>query len=236
MDAEWSSAAAPSAAIEVASCADAAVPGIFIALQNLLNSTMPPAIVSISYGQSEPEIGAAGNAFINSLYQQGAAEGVSIFVSAGDQGAASSDAATGATHGIAVSGFASTPYNVAVGGTDFADNALGITGPALWSEINSSNYGSALHYVPEIPWNDSCASVVLADHYEVFDQSPIRADLWFQWLLQRLIGRAIFPEYRCRRRRSERLRDGRASYCRNRRWNLLRISKAGVAVLCRQSG
>ena len=120
VDAEWASAAAPSATIEVASCADAATPGVFIALQNLLNSATPPAIVSISYGQSEPEIGAAGNAFIDSLYQQGAAEGVSIFVSAGDQGAAASDAdATSATHGIAVSGFASTPYNVAVGGTDF---------------------------------------------------------------------------------------------------------------------
>ena len=53
VDAESASAAAPNATIEVASCADAATPGIFIALQNLLNSPEPPAIVSISYGQSE---------------------------------------------------------------------------------------------------------------------------------------------------------------------------------------
>ncbi len=34
---------------------------------------------------------------------------------------------TAATHGIGVSGYASTPYNVAVGGTDFADTYQGTT-------------------------------------------------------------------------------------------------------------
>jgi hypothetical protein len=160
VDAEWASAAAPSANIELASCTDAATPGIFIALQNLLNSTTPPAIVSISYGESEPQMGATGNAFINALYEQGASEGVSIFVSSDDQGAAGSDRdATSATHGIAVSGFASTPYNVAVGGTDFQF----VDGPMVWSETNSPTYGSALSYVPESPWDDSCANGQLAN-------------------------------------------------------------------------
>jgi hypothetical protein len=31
------------------------------------------------------------------------------------------DIGTAVTHGIGVSAFASTPYNVAVGGTDFSD-------------------------------------------------------------------------------------------------------------------
>jgi subtilase family serine protease len=164
LDAEWASAAAPSAAIELASCKDTTTTfGGLIALQNLLSeSSSPPAIVSISYGECEAENGATANAAYISAYQQAVAEGVSVFVSAGDEGAASCDAnAARATHGIGVSGFASTPYNVAVGGTDFGDSYAG-TNSTYWSSTNTSTYGSALSYIPEIPWNDSCASVLIS--------------------------------------------------------------------------
>ncbi|HLN48410.1 MAG TPA: protease pro-enzyme activation domain-containing protein, partial [Steroidobacteraceae bacterium] len=166
IDVEWASAAAPSAAIELASCADTGPTfGGFIALQNLLNASgTPPAIISISYGECEAENGAAQNASIISLYQQAVAAGVSVFVAAGDEGAAGCDAnATSATHGIGVSGFASTPYNVAVGGTDFGDTYAGTNG-TYWSRSNGAAYGSARSYVPEIPWNDSCASKLLANY------------------------------------------------------------------------
>ncbi len=167
LDAEWASAAAPSATIEVASCADTATPGIFIALENLINEAAPPAVVSISYISSEAQIGAAGNAFINTLYQQAASEGISIFAGTGDSGGAASDLrATSATHGIGVNGLASTPYNVAVGGTDFDPNAT-------WGVINSSNYGSAISYVPEIPWDDSCANNLLANHFGLLNSGPL---------------------------------------------------------------
>ncbi|MGD1104528.1 MAG: protease pro-enzyme activation domain-containing protein, partial [Terriglobia bacterium] len=160
IDVEWASAGAPSAAIELASCSE----GLFVALQNLLNASgTPPAIVSISYGASESELGAAYNAYTNSLYQQAVTEGVSIFVSSGDEGAASSDYGQAyAVHGITVSGLTSTPYNVSVGGTDFADTYQG-TNATYWNTTNAANYGSALSYVPEIPWNDSCASVLIGD-------------------------------------------------------------------------
>jgi len=166
LDVEWASAAAPSAAIELASCSDTYTNfGGFLALQNLLNASgIPPAIVSISYGESESYLGASFNAYISSLYQQGATEGVSIFVSSGDEGAASSDADRAyAQSGIAVSGFTSTPYNVSVGGTDFADTYAG-TNANYWNSTNTANYGSARSYVPEIPWNDSCGSVLLGDY------------------------------------------------------------------------
>jgi subtilase family serine protease len=169
IDVEWASAGAPNAAIVNASCADTSTTfGGFIALQNLLNgSAAPPAIVSISYGESESQLGAAANAYINGLYQQAAGEGVSVFVAAGDEGAASSDAnKTVATHGITVSGFATTPYNVAVGGTDFGDTYAG-SANTYWSGSNGSTYGSALSYVPEIPWNDSCGSELIST-YEGF--------------------------------------------------------------------
>ena len=163
LDAEWASAGAPAAAIELASCADSSTTfGGLIALENLLSGSSPPAIVSISYGECEAENGASANAAYNTTYQSAAAAGVSVFVSAGDEGAASCDAdLTKATHGIAVSGFASTPYNVAVGGTDFGDTYAG-TSSTYWNSTNTSTYGSAKSYIPEIPWNDSCGSVLLA--------------------------------------------------------------------------
>jgi subtilase family serine protease len=163
LDMEWASAAAPSATIELASCTDTSTNfGGLLALQNLINSKTPPAIVSISYGECEVLNGATANAAFNTTYQQAVALGVSVFVSAGDEGAASCDAdLTKATHGIAVSGFASTPYNVAVGGTDFGDTYAGTTA-TYWSSTNTSTYGSALSYINEIPWNDSCASVLIA--------------------------------------------------------------------------
>jgi subtilase family serine protease len=165
LDTEWASAAAPNATIELATCDNpptTPTPGILIAAQNLINGGSPPKIISMSYGVCEAENGVTSNATFNSAYQQAVAEGVSVFVAAGDEGAASCDSGfSTATHGIGVSAFASTPYNVAVGGTDFADTYQNTTS-TYWSSSNSSTYGSARSYIPEIPWNDSCAGSILA--------------------------------------------------------------------------
>lgn len=171
LDAEWASAAAPDAAIVVASCGNTRTTfGGLIAMQNLISAPNPPSIISISYGECEAQSGAAANAAFNATYQQAAAEGVSVFVAAGDEGAAGCDAgAKSATHGIGVSGWASTPYNVAVGGTDFADS-YAHSNSTYWSSSNSGTYLSALSYVPEIPWNDTCASTLLAGYFG-FDSS-----------------------------------------------------------------
>ncbi len=94
LDAEWASAAAPAASIVVASCASTrSTFGGLLALENLVNSTSPPSILSLSYGECEAENGAALNQAFNSVYQQAAAEGISVFVSAGDEGAAGCDSA-----------------------------------------------------------------------------------------------------------------------------------------------
>jgi subtilase family serine protease len=162
IDAQWASAAAPNAAIQVAACSNTNTTfGGLIALQNLVNQATPPQVISMSYGECEVFNGASGNATYNSAYQMGVARGVSVFVSTGDNGAAGCDGGSSATLGIAVSGFASTPYNVAVGGTDFADTYQG-TARTYWATTNSATYGSALSYIPEIPWNDSCAGGLLA--------------------------------------------------------------------------
>ena len=171
VDAEYASASAPSAAIVLASCTDTTTFGGLIALQNLLNgSGMPPALVSMSYGECEAANGAASNAAFSSTFQQAVTEGVSVFVSAGDNATAFCDRDDEvAASGIGITGWGSSPYNVSVGGTDFGDTFAG-TNSTYWRSTNSTTYESAKSYVPEIPWNDSCGSLLLAE-FEGFSET-----------------------------------------------------------------
>jgi hypothetical protein len=167
LDVEYASAAAPSAAIVLASCAGTATidPELTV-IQNLTNAPNPPVIISNSYGECEAENGAANTAAYAAIFQQGVAEGISNFVAAGDQDASSCDGDGGGTpfttiHGIGVDAQAATPYNVATGGTDFSDTYLGLN-HTYWSGTNSPTHGSARSYIPEIPWNSTCASELIA--------------------------------------------------------------------------
>jgi len=167
LDAEWASAAAPNAEIEMASCASTSTTfGGLIAMENLLNeSSTPPAIMSVSYGICEAFSGATQNEAFEKAYEQAVSEGVSVYVAAGDQLAAVCDrGAAGAIHGVAVSGWASTPYNVAVGGTDFSDT-YSVDQGTYWNTSDTTYYESAKSYIPEIPWNGSCANILLAYYY-----------------------------------------------------------------------
>ena len=167
LDAEWASAAAPNAAIIVASCANGSgANGLLIALQNVLAGNVAADVISVSFGSCEKSMDQAYANIVSQLYQTAAAEGVSVFVAAGDEGGATCDqgSTNGASQGLSVNGLASTPNNVAVGGTDFGDTYGGATS-TYWVPTNSTNFGSAISYVPEIPWNGSCASLLLASHY-----------------------------------------------------------------------
>ena len=164
IDVDWASAAAPNATLINAACKNTTQFGGFLALANLLQGSAPPKVVSISYGEAETQLGATTNLYINNLYATAAAEGVSVFVSSGDEGAASVDAnKANATRGIAVSGFTSTPYNISVGGTDFGNIPLHSAG-TYFSANNGTNFRTALSYIPEIPWDGSCASILEASY------------------------------------------------------------------------
>jgi len=169
LDAEWSGATAPGAAIELASCADTATSfGGDTAAYNLINSAIPPQIISYSYGQCETTLGSSANEFYRITWQQAAAEGTSMYVAAGDWAAAVCDASFNngvyAISGISVNGLASTPYNLAAGGTDFSDVYAGTTS-TYWSATNGPDRESAISYIPEMTWNDSCAGSVLYTFY-----------------------------------------------------------------------
>lgn len=178
IDAEVASAIAPNATIDVATCKDTTTTGVLLSIENLVNSGTPPSIISMSYGECEAINGAASNAAFNTAFQTGAAAGVSIFASSGDLGAAQcangyTNYATYAETGIGVTGWGETAYNVSVGGTDFEDtfNASKGTAPnnvpvtTYWNTTNSAVLGSAKSYIPEVPWNDSCAGEI----YVLFD-------------------------------------------------------------------
>jgi subtilase family serine protease len=169
IDVEWASAAAPSAAIVLAACKDGATVATFgglIALENILNSSSLPNVVSLSYGESEASDGAAGNLAFNNAFSQAVTEGVSIFSSSGDEDASSSANGSVTKYGIGVSGWTSTPYNVSVGGTDFGYIPEGVPATNFWNATNNNYYSSALSYIPEIPWNNSCAGGLLVTYLQ----------------------------------------------------------------------
>ncbi len=161
LDVEWSGAVAPKAKIILVATELTDTDGLggvdssaeFIVDNNLA------AVMSDSYGSCESGLMTAGNAYYNALWQQAAAEGITVSVSAGDSGSAGCDnpnSATAASAGIAVSGIASTPYNIAMGGTDFDQANIQTT---FWNSANGSGTQvSAKGYIPETTWNDSCAS------------------------------------------------------------------------------
>jgi hypothetical protein len=163
LDVQWSGAVAPGATVKyVVSASTPASQGIDLSALYIIEHNLA-GVMSESYGNCETALGSAGNAFFNALWEQAAAQGITVMVSSGDGGSAGCDnfdTETQATLGLAVSGLASTPYNVAVGGTDFDQvNKWG----TYWSVTNDSTTGaSALSYIPEIPWNENCAQIGLS--------------------------------------------------------------------------
>jgi subtilase family serine protease len=95
--------------------------GIDLSALYIIDNNIAP-VMSESYGACEASLGTSGNALYKNLWQQASAQGITVVISAGDNGSAACDdpnSQTSATHGLAVSGLASTPYNMAIGGTDF---------------------------------------------------------------------------------------------------------------------
>jgi subtilase family serine protease len=167
IDVEWSGAVARNATIDlVVSLTTNTSDGIDASAEDIVDHKLAP-ILSESFGFCESGLGAAENTFLNSLWMQAAGEGITVVVSTGDSGSPGCDEANPtlsqqgveqpAQGGLAVNGTASTPFNVAVGGTDFNE----FTNPSqFWNPNNSSTGESAKGYIPETTWNDSCTNAV----------------------------------------------------------------------------
>ncbi len=153
LDAEWAGAVAPAAEINlVVAASTATTDGIDLASAYIVNHAIAP-VMSVSYATCEQDMGTAELAFYNNLWEQAASEGISVFVAAGDSGAAGCQAANSTTGSAsAVNGLCTSPYATCVGGTEFNEGA---NAADFWSAANSSALGSAHSYIPEQVWNES---------------------------------------------------------------------------------
>ncbi len=126
-------------------------------------------ILSVSWGAGEQELGTDGNQFWNALWEQAAAQGQTVLVAAGDYGQVPDEdyLLQGTLAGPAVNGLASTPWNVAVGGTDFyyADYASGApSASSFWNATNDPvTKGSLKAPITEQVWNDAFGLDAIAD-------------------------------------------------------------------------
>ena len=175
LDVQWSGAVAPNAHILLVTSSNTQsnptqitngtdLSALYIVDNQPAVNGVPASILSESFGECESGLGASGNQFFNQLWEQAASEGITVVVSAGDSGSAGCDPTAQfpnfAVNGLAVSGMSSTPFNVAVGGTDFDASAQPVTPPnQYWGATNTATNGSALQYIPETTWNDSICAI-----------------------------------------------------------------------------
>ena len=114
-------------------------------------------IITESFGTCEAALTATEVLGYETMAEQAAAQGMTYFVSSGDSGAEgcdSPDDETVATGPLSVNALAATPYTLAVGGTMFNEDG---DDAKYWSSTNTpGTLESALSYVPEDVWNESC--------------------------------------------------------------------------------
>jgi subtilase family serine protease len=175
LDVEWSGAVAKGATIDfVVSESTETSAGIDLSALYIIENNLAP-VMSESYGFCELGLGTAGNVFFSEMWQQASAQGITVLLASGDSGAAGCDSQNNAPpapaqFGLAVSGYASTPFNVAVGGTDFDD----LTNAGTYWNLtnNSTTQASAKSYIPETTWNDTCTNSVLGPNLEANCNNP----------------------------------------------------------------
>jgi hypothetical protein len=171
LDVQWAGAVAPGATVDLVVSQDPqtmGAAGIDLSAMYIINNNIAP-IMSESFGDCEANLGVSGEDFYIQLWQQASAQGITVILAAGDNGSAACDPSSTASNqdvaasGLAVSGLASTGYNVAMGGTDFQN---GTVPSPFWNTTNTTSgtltQVSAKSYIPESTWNDSCSMLATA--------------------------------------------------------------------------
>jgi hypothetical protein len=161
LDASWSGALATGSPIDfVVSATTNNTDGVDLSEVYIIENNLG-SLMSESFGACEAEITQGDAQGESLLAEQAAAQGITYTVSAGDTGAEgcanlSESVASGPP---SVSDLASTPFNVSVGGTMFNETAGGKTDATYWNtDNNPNNLGSAISYIPEDVWNETCTN------------------------------------------------------------------------------
>ncbi len=158
LDMSWSGAIAPGANTTLVVSASTEISdGVDLSEFYIVDNNLA-AIMTESFGTCEAGASTSQALSTSANAEQAAAQGISFFVSTGDTGAAGCDnlSEAVATGPVSVNLLASTPFNTAVGGTLFNENGQD---SKYWTSTNDSGtLGSALSYIPEDVWNESCTS------------------------------------------------------------------------------
>lgn len=157
LDTSWAGAMAPFANVDfVVSGSTNTTDGIDLSELYIIENNLG-AVMTESFGSCEALTTSTDAQGISLLAEQAAAQGITYIVSAGDTGAEGCDnlGETTAVGGISVNVLASTPFTVAVGGTVFNEHGQDA---AYWGTTNSLYLGSALSYIPENVWNETCTT------------------------------------------------------------------------------
>jgi subtilase family serine protease len=190
LDNELAGGLAPGATIHFYTASSTTDNGVLTAAQYAIDTDDTIDVLSMSYGSCELENTTSGNQAINSLWQQAASQGITVVVSAGDSGSTGCDGGdpTGTTTAngpLSVNGLASSPFDIAVGGTDF-DALYPASGADDFSTyVNDSTAGSAstfyrtaLGYIPEATWNDSTLNnTTIDDNVPTYTDPELTASL-----------------------------------------------------------
>ncbi len=153
LDSTWSGAIAPTASVNlVVSATTNTTDGIDLSetyiIENNLTDVMTESFSACELYATDAQLAGA-----SALSEQAAAQGITYFVSTGDDGAEGCDdpSTAPATHPISVNYLASTAFNVAVGGTMFNENG----DPSMYWTSTPPISETAISYIPEDVWNES---------------------------------------------------------------------------------
>ena len=159
LDVTWSSALAPGATVDfVVSAVTNTTDGTDLSELYIIDNNLADVMTESFSGCEAEYTTTAANGYAT-LAAQAAAQGITYLVAAGDSGAAGCDdpsAETNASGPLSVSILAATAFNVAVGGTMFNEN--GQDNKYWGTNNNASTLESALSYIPEDVWNESCTA------------------------------------------------------------------------------
>ena len=163
IDTQWSGAVAPGATILFDTSEDTETDyGIDLSAIDIVDNNLA-TVMSESYGECEASLGVSGVEFYSFMWEQAAAQGITVMISTGDNGAAGCDddnVNSPAQYGLNVNGLGSSWFNVAVGGTDFNEYN---TWSTYWNSTNQPITQQSVKnntYIPETSWNDSCTNAL----------------------------------------------------------------------------
>lgn len=159
LDVSWAGAIAPNASVKFVIASDTdTTDGLALSEEYVVDNN-DVDIVTESFSRCESDVGTAFGQVINGLREQAAAQGITWMVASGDTGpyVCYGEDGENSVGPITVNALASSPYVVAVGGTEFT--SASVLSSTYWALTNNpKTLASAISHPPEDVWNDSCSA------------------------------------------------------------------------------